>query len=286
MEEWEVISMAKTIAIVGLGLIGGSFAKAFKKNTDCVLLGFNRTRATAEQALADGVIDQIGEPEDLRKADVILLSLYPKASADFVEQNLKYIRPGCIITDDCGIKTYLAERLVPLCREHGFHYVGGHPMAGREVSGYRASTADLYQGASMLLVPTETSPHDVVEEVKALFQQLGFRQLIVTTPEHHDRMIAYTSQLCHIISSAYVKSRAESEHKGYSGGSYRDLTRVAYLNETMWTELFLENAAALVPEIDEVIEHLQEYRDTIAAGDEETLFRLLKEGRERKEQFG
>jgi prephenate dehydrogenase len=138
----------------------------------------------------------------------------------------------------------------------------------------------------MLLVPTEASTDDVVEQVKVLFQRLGFRQMVVTTPAHHDRMIAYTSQLCHVISSAYVKSRAETEHKGYSGGSYRDLTRVAYLNETMWTELFLENAPALVPEIDEMIQHLQEYRDTIAAGDAETLFQLLKEGRERKERFG
>ena len=278
--------MQKTVAIIGLGLIGGSFAKAFRAYTDYRIIGFNRTRATAELALQEGVIDKIGEKEDLADVDFVLLSLYPKASADFVEDNIAFFKPGCIITDDCGIKTYLVERLVPLCREHGLYYVGGHPMAGREVSGYKASTADLYKGASMLLVPTELSPRDILEQTKQLFQQLGFSQIVVTTPEHHDRMIAYTSQLCHIISSAYVKSRAETEHKGYSGGSYRDLTRVAYLNETMWTELFLENAAALVPEIDEVIQHLTEYRDTIAAGDEATLFRLLKEGRERKERFG
>ncbi len=278
--------MSKTVAIIGLGLIGGSFAKAFQQYTDYTVIGFNRTRATAEQAQKDGAIDRIGELEDLREADFILLSLYPKASADFIEEHWQYLKPGCIITDDCGIKSYLVDRLVPLCREHGFHYVGGHPMAGKEVSGYQAATASLYRNASMLLVPTETSPQEVVEEVKSLFMKLGFGQIVVTTPEHHDRMIAYTSQLCHVISSAYVKSRAETEHKGYSGGSYRDLTRVAYLNETMWTELFLENAPALVPEIDEVIQHLTEYRDTIAAGDADTLFRLLREGRERKERFG
>ncbi len=269
-----------------MGLIGGSFAKAFKKYTDFTVIGFNRTRSTAELALKEGVIDKIGEPEDLQHVDFILLSLYPKASADFVENNVEHIKKGCIITDDCGIKTYLVDRLVPICREHGFYYVGGHPMAGKEVSGYKASTAELYKNASMLLVPTELSPKDVVEETKSLFTKLGFGQIVITTPEHHDRMIAYTSQLCHIISSAYVKNRAETEHKGYSGGSYRDLTRVAYLNETMWTELFLENAAALVPELDEVIYHLQEYRDTIAAGDTDTLFRLLREGKERKERFG
>lgn len=282
----EGVCMQKTVAIVGLGLIGGSFAKAFKLHTDFKVIGFNRTRATAELALQEGAIDQIGEPKDLQQADFILLSLYPKASADFIENNLEYIKPGCIITDDCGVKSYLVDRLIPLCKQHGLYYVGGHPMAGKEVSGYKASSAEIYKGASMLLVPTELSPQQVLEEVKAMFQQLGFGQIVVTTPEHHDRMIAYTSQLCHIISSAYVKSRAETEHKGYSGGSYRDLTRVAYLNETMWTELFLENAAALVPEIDEMIEHLTEYRDAIADKKEEELFRLLKEGRERKERFG
>lgn len=278
--------MRKSVAIIGLGLIGGSFAKAFKLHTDYEIIGFNRTRATAEQALEDGVIDKIGETEDLGRVDYILLSLYPQASVDFVINNIDAIKPGCIITDDCGIKTYLVDQLVPLCKEHGLHYVGGHPMAGREVSGYRSSTATLYKGASMLLVPTETSPTEVVEAVKELFIRLGFSQIVTTTPQHHDRMIAYTSQLCHLISSAYVKSRAETEHKGYSGGSYRDLTRVAYLNETMWTELFLENAPALVPEIDEMIGHLMEYREAIANREEEELFRLLKEGRERKERFG
>lgn len=278
--------MGKTVAIVGLGLIGGSFAKAFRQHTDATIIGFNRTRATVELALCEGVIDKIGEPEDLGKVDFILLSLYPKASVDFIVNHLEYIREGCIITDDCGIKTYLVQKLVPICKQHGLHYVGGHPMAGKEVSGYKASSGDLYKGASMLLTPTETSPRDILESVKELFMQLGFGQIVVTTPEHHDRMIAYTSQLCHIISSAYVKSRAETEHKGYSGGSYRDLTRVAYLNETMWTELFLENAPALVPEIDEVIEHLTEYRNAIANGEEKELFQLLKEGRERKERFG
>lgn len=138
----------------------------------------------------------------------------------------------------------------------------------------------------MLLVPTEATTPEALQTVKQLFSEIGFRQLVVTTAEHHDRMIAYTSQLCHVISSAYIKSPSELEHKGYSGGSYRDLTRVAYLNETMWTELFMENKQALVPEIDEVIKHLQEYRDAIAAGDEENLFRLLKDGKKRKEQFG
>lgn len=276
----------KTIAVIGLGLIGGSFAKAFKQYTNHIIIGFNRTRSTAEKALEEGVIDKIGTPENLKEADIILLSMYPKVSCDFIEEHLDELKPGCIITDDCGIKTYLAERLAPLCREHGFSYVGGHPMAGREVSGFQASTADLYKGASMLLVPTEATTPEALQTVKQLFSEIGFRQLVVTTAEHHDRMIAYTSQLCHVISSAYIKSPSELEHKGYSGGSYRDLTRVAYLNETMWTELFMENKQALVPEIDEVIKHLQEYRDAIAAGDEENLFRLLKDGKKRKEQFG
>lgn len=276
----------KTIAVIGLGLIGGSFAKAFKQYTNHTIIGFNRTQNTAEQALKDGVIDKIGTPENLKEADIVLLSMYPKVSCDFIEQHLDDLKPGCIITDDCGIKTYLVERLVPLCREHGLSYVGGHPMAGREVSGFKASIPDLYKGASMLLVPTETTTPETLQTVKQMFSEIGFSQIVVTTAEHHDRMIAYTSQLCHVISSAYIKSPSELEHKGYSGGSYRDLTRVAYLNETMWTELFLENKKALVPEIDEVIKHLQEYRDAIAADNAEMLFRLLRDGKKRKEQFG
>lgn len=278
--------MKKTIAIVGLGLIGGSFARAFRKYTDHTIIGFNRTKSTAEAALEQGVIDEIGTEENLCTADIVLLSMYPKVSCDFVEAHIDSFKPGCIITDDCGIKEYLVDRLTPLCQAHGLYYVGGHPMAGREVSGYKASTAELYKGASMLLVPTEACTEEVLHEVKSLFAQIGFRQLVVTTAAHHDRMIAYTSQLCHVISSAYIKSPTELEHKGYSGGSYRDLTRVAYLNETMWTELFIENRRALVPEIDEVIQHLTEYRDAIAAEDADTLYELLHEGKRRKEQFG
>lgn len=278
--------MKKTIAIVGLGLIGGSFARAFKKYTDHTVIGFNRTKSTAETALQQGAIDAIGTEENLRQADVVLLSMYPKVSCDFVEEHIDSFKPGCIITDDCGVKGYLVERLTGLCREHGLYYVGGHPMAGREVSGYKASTADLYKGASMLLIPTEASTPEIVHSIKSLFAEIGFSQLVITTAEHHDRMIAYTSQLCHIISSAYIKSPSELEHKGYSGGSYRDLTRVAYLNETMWTELFIENRQPLVAEIDEMIHHLTEYRDAIAQEDADTLYTLLHEGKRRKEQFG
>lgn len=278
--------MKKTIAIVGLGLIGGSFARAFKKYTDHIVIGFNRTKSTAETALQQGAIDAIGTEENLRQADVVLLSMYPKVSCDFVEEHIDSFKPGCIITDDCGVKGYLVERLTGLCREHGLYYVGGHPMAGREVSGYKASTADLYKGASMLLIPTEASTPEIVHNIKSLFAEIGFSQLVITTAEHHDRMIAYTSQLCHIISSAYIKSPSELEHKGYSGGSYRDLTRVAYLNETMWTELFIENRQPLVAEIDEMIHHLTEYRDAIAQEDADTLYTLLHEGKRRKEQFG
>ena len=276
----------KTIAVIGLGLIGGSFAKAFKQYTNHIIIGFNRTRSTAEKALEEGAIDKIGTPENLKEADIILLSMYPKVSCDFIEEHLDALKPGCIITDDCGVKTYMAERLVPLCREHGLHYVGGHPMAGREVSGFKASTPDMYKGASMLLVPTDATTPEALQTVKHLFSEIGFSQLVVTTAEHHDRMIAYTSQLCHIVSSAYIKSPSEMEHKGYSGGSYRDLTRVAYLNETMWTELFIENKKPLVAEIDEMIRHLTEYRDAIDQEDADTLFSLLRDGRLRKEQFG
>ena len=274
------------IGIVGLGLIGGSLAKAISQNTDHTVYGTDISEQVVRKAVLVDAIEQPLTDELLPQCDIVIVALYPQATIDYVKEHASLFKKDSIVVDCGGIKQLVCDELIPLAEEHGFLFVGGHPMAGREVSGFKASTPDLYKGASMLLVPTEATTPEALHTVKHLFSEIGFSQLVVTTAEHHDRMIAYTSQLCHIISSAYIKSPSELEHKGYSGGSYRDLTRVAYLNETMWTELFIENKQALVPEIDEVIKHLQEYRDVIAAGDEETLFRLLQDGKKRKEQFG
>ncbi len=278
--------MEKTVTVVGLGLMGGSIAMAVHERTDCAVYGWNRTSAVAQKALEDGVLDGIANDDILKETDLLIVSLYPESTVAYILENLPKLKEGCLIVDLVGVKQSLVERLEKPCHEAGVHYIGGHPMAGREFSGYAFASASLYDGASMILVPTESSPLWAVDELDGFFRQLGFGAVVRCPAAQHDRMIAFTSQLAHVVSSAYIKSPEAVRHNGFSAGSYKDLTRVAKLNETMWTELFLLNRGPLVSEIDEIIHHLTEYRDAIAGGEEETLRRLLKEGREIKESIG
>lgn len=278
--------MEKTVTVVGLGLMGGSIAMAIRERTDCAVYGWNRTAAVAQKAFEDGVIDGVANDETLAETDLLIIGLYPEATVDYLLEKLPKLKDGCLVVDLVGVKKYLIDRLEEPCREAGIHYIGGHPMAGREFSGYAFASADLYDGASMILVPNASSPLWAVDELDGFFRQLGFGTVVRCSAEQHDRMIAFTSQLAHVVSSAYIKSPEAVRHNGYSAGSYKDLTRVAKLNENMWTELFLLNQGPLVTEIDEIIRHLQEYRDAIAGGREEDLCRLLREGREIKESIG
>lgn len=271
------------IGVVGLGLIGGSMAKALKKYTSHMIYGCDIDPETIQAALADGEIDEQIYDNDVSMCDIVFLALYPRQAVEFVKKNLVELKPGCILVDLCGVKRYMAEQLAALCAENGLVYVGGHPMAGREVWGYFVSDADLFQGASMILTPDEATPPAALELLTNLFADVGFGTVNRTTPQDHDAMIAFTSQLAHIVSSAYIKSPRAREHHGFSAGSYKDLTRVAKLNPGMWTELFLENGDMLNREIDTIIEHLTEYRSAIAAGDADRLYTLLDEGRKIKE---
>ncbi|HJB25667.1 MAG TPA: prephenate dehydrogenase [Firmicutes bacterium] len=273
-----------TAAVVGLGLIGGSMAKALSHFTSGRVIGYDWDTQVLEQALASGAIQKIGAPEDLGSCDLVLLALYPQDSVAFVQSHVGYLMENAVVVDLCGVKSVVCGPLFPLAREHGFFFVGGHPMAGKEVSGFSHSDERLFTGASMLLVPDDSTPPELLSDLDRLFRALGFEKVVHTTPENHDQMIAYTSQLAHVVSSAYIKSPTSRKHQGYSAGSFRDLTRVAKLNETMWSELFLENREPLLEEIDTILSHLREYRDAIAANDRETLTRLLREGREIKER--
>ena len=272
------------IGIVGLGLIGASMAKAIEKMGGNLVFGYDLNLDVIAAAISDKTIDRAGKDEDLQSLDMLFLALYPKDSIEFVKRNKDKIAKECILCDFGGVKKIVCDEISKIAKEKGFHFVGGHPMAGRELSGYFASKGDLFDGASMILTPDE-SEMECGEKLAEFFKNLGFGKVVFTTPENHDDMIAFTSQLAHVVSSAYIKSPEASRHEGYSAGSYKDLTRVARLNEFMWTELFLENRAPLVREIDTIINHLTEYREAIAAGDEERLFNLLKDGRERKEQI-
>lgn len=278
--------MIETVVIVGLGLMGGSMAKAIHARTDCKVYGWNRTRSVAEKAVAEGTLDGVADDEALAAADLVIVGLYPQSTIDWMTEYLPRLHPGCLVVDMVGVKRAVVEQATPLALANGVHFVGGHPMAGREFSGYAYATADLFENASMILVQTESSPLWAVDEVDGFFSQLGFGRVVRCSAEQHDNMIAYTSQLCHVVSSAFIKSPEALKHNGYSAGSYKDLTRVAKLNEHMWTELFLLNREPLVREIEEIIGHLQDYRDAIAGNDADRLRALLREGREIKESIG
>lgn len=269
------------IGIVGLGLIGASMAKALVRGGEHRVYGFDINREVMDKAVADGTI--CGEI-DFSKLDIMLLALYPQDSIDFVRNKLGKIPENMILCDLAGVKVKVCKELATLAKQGNFHFVGGHPMAGLELSGYDAAKENLFDGASMILTP-EKNEKETAECLSSLFKSLGFKKVVMTTPENHDDMIAFTSQLAHVVSSAYIKSPEASRHDGYSAGSYRDLTRVARLNENMWTELFLDNREPLTREIETIIAHLTEYRDAIKAGDAEALHKLLKEGRIRKEQI-
>lgn len=277
--------MKRNVVIVGLGLIGGSLAKAFRKYTDCSVAGIDRDESVRDAALASGAVGKIGTEEDLKKADILFLCLYPKADVDFVREHLASIRPGCLVTDTCGVKSRLCPRLAGLAKERGLFFVSGHPMAGKEKNGFAQSDADLFRGASYILVPCG-APRQAVETLKGLAPKLGFARTVETTPEEHDRMIAFTSQVPHVLACSYVMSPRCPGHKGFSAGSYRDVSRVANINETMWAELFLENRETLVEELDTLTGHIAEIRNAVAAGDGAALRALLRRGRLVKEGLG
>ncbi len=278
--------MQKTVLIAGLGLIGGSMAKAIKARTDFRVLGYDISEKVLSDARYLGVIDDAAREEDFAQADFVLVALNPVPTVTFLLRAIPHLRADCIAIDLCGVKCYVCEQVSPAAQAHGIAFIGGHPMAGREFSGFEYACADLYEGASMILVPTDSTTAPALEHAQDFFRALGFGKIVCTTAQQHDDMIAYTSQLAHVVSSAYIQSPEALRHEGYSAGSYKDLTRVARLNEQMWTELFLHNSAPLVRVIDEMIVHLQQYRNAIADGQEDTLRQLLRDGRERKERIG
>ncbi|MBQ4480481.1 MAG: prephenate dehydrogenase/arogenate dehydrogenase family protein [Victivallales bacterium] len=274
------------IGIIGLGLIGGSLAKATKRFTTHPVYVWNRTEATAAKALAEHAADGILDvPEDFAKLDLMILALYPEATIEFVRSHLHELKPGAVIVDTCGTKTLVCRECQKLVASRPeITFIGGHPMAGIEQSGYDASRAELFVRASMLLVPSSNVDKAKLQQVAEFFLSLGFGATKVTAAETHDRVIAYTSQLAHLVASAYIKSPAALKHPGFSAGSFRDMTRVAFLQEAMWTELFLENQEFLLPELDRLLGNLTDFRNALAGKDKGMLLQLLRDGKERKIQ--
>ncbi len=273
-----------TIGVVGLGLIGGSFAKAYHAAGHKVL-AFDTDASILEFAKLSGNVDADLSRENLKDCDLILICVYPQAAVDFLENEGPYIGTHPVVIDCCGTKRVIVEAGMDAAKRFGFTYVGGHPMAGTQYSGFKHARKDMYKGAPMVIVPPTNDDLDLLMRIKELLAPAGFNSITVSSAEKHDEMIAFTSQLAHVVSSAYIKSPTAKAHKGFSAGSYKDMTRVAWLNPEMWAQLFLDNKDYLADEIDALIENLTAYKEAVAAGDKEALIKLLDEGRRRKEEI-
>ncbi len=275
--------MPMYIGIVGLGTIGGSFAKAIKAYSEHTVYGADSNEEAVGYATFSGTIDGVLNEKNVGVCDLLLLALYPQAAADYLERVSPLLKKGGVVMDCCGVKRAIFDRCHSLAKQNGFTFIGGHPMAGAVASGFQASREKMFKGASMILVRDSADTEKALPDgLTDLFLEIGFNRLIVATPEEHDRMIAFTSQLPHIISNAYVKSPSAQKHRGFSAGSFRDMARVADLNVPMWTELFLENADFLAEELDILIEHLTAYQKALREHDEQALRDCLLEGVECK----
>lgn len=272
-----------TVGILGLGLIGGSLARAYTKAGHTVLAADKDTSILDFAILAD-VVDAPLTRENIKDCDLILLAIFTDAAATWLEENATYIRKDALVIDCCGIKENICDRCFPVAEKHGFTFIGGHPMAGSHFSGFKYSRSNLFQGAPMVLVPPRYDDPVLLSQVKEALAPCNFGSFSVTTAIEHDKMIAFTSQMPHIVSNAYIKSPTALSHKGFSAGSYKDLTRVAWLNPQMWAELFLSNRDNILAELAIYIENLKKYQTAIENNDEDMLISLLDEGKQRKEE--
>ena len=271
-----------TVGIVGLGLIGGSFAKAYHAAGHTVL-AFDIDRSTYDFAVLSGTVNGPLTDETLSTCDLILIAVIPSAAVGYLKQHAAHIGPKPVVIDCCGTKRVVCAACFPLAKEHGFTYLGGHPMAGTHNSGFKYATPTMFHNAPMVLVPENHNDIQLLSRVKDLLAPAGFSRFSITTAEQHDEMIAFTSQLAHVVSNAYIKSPTAGLHKGFSAGSYKDMTRVAWLAPRMWAELFLENKEYLMTELNTLIDNLRQYQDAMERNDLPGLVQLLDEGRRRKE---
>lgn len=271
------------IGIVGLGLIGGSLAKAIKKNNCGICYGLDINATTISAALAQESIDEAISANQISQCDVVMVCLYAQETIDFILANKENFKKGAIVIDTCGVKTAIVSAVEDELAQAGVRFLGCHPMAGREFSGFAYAVDNLFEKASFIMTPTDNTPMSAVKEISNLAYSIGFAKCVVSSPEEHDEVIAFTSQLAHVVSSAYIKSPSLLKQSGFSAGSFKDLTRVAKLNEDMWTTLFIMNKEPLISEIDHIISSLSQYRDAIDSEDFTLLHHLLKEGRELKE---
>lgn len=270
------------IGIVGLGLIGGSLAKAYKRAGKLVY-GCDKDHLTTELALMAKAIDKELITGNIKECNVIFLAIPPKQAVKWMEENGSELTADNLVIDCCGTKRRVCEGGVKLSQKYGFQYAGGHPMAGLQFGGFKNSKEDLFDGALFAVVPSDPNNLRMLQKIKEVVLLAGFSKVSYTTAENHDKIIAFTSQMAHVVSNAFIKSEtAREEGTKISAGSYRDFTRVAYLDANMWTELFMENKDYLKKEIDVLCEELKKYSKALEDNDADRLHQLLEEGKERK----
>lgn len=272
------------IGIVGLGLIGGSFAKAITKKTTHNCYAMDKNEATINTAIADGVIKGKLNTKNLAQMDITIVCLYVNDTINYIRDNKNNFKQNSIIIDVAGIKENVVNELSPALEGINVHFIGCHPMAGREFSGYQYSQAELFNGASFILTPTDKTPAKAVDVIINLAKNIGCENIVKATPEEHDAIIAFTSQLAHVVSNSYIKSPTSQKELGFSAGSFLDLTRVAKLNSEMWADLFLQNKKALTFEIDTILANINNLKIAIQEDNKEELISLLDEGSRLKEQ--
>lgn len=273
------------IGVIGLGLIGGSFCRAIKRKTDHKVYGMDLSESTMMKANLVEAIDETLSIDNANKLDMLIIALYPQATIDCLNKFVPYLKDGAVVLDCSGNKRKVCEHMELLSKEYAnIQFMGGHPMAGKEFSGFSHSSHALFEKASMLLVPIHNDIETLVK-IKSLMIELGFEGVVITNSKEHDEMISYTSQLAHIVSSSYVNNPLVNEHYGFSAGSFKDMTRVAKLNPEMWTELMLDNKDYLVPQIELLIKNLEEFAKVLENKDEEGLTKLLDAGRILKEDI-
>jgi len=274
--------MNGVVGIAGLGLIGGSMAKAIKGRTDFSVFGFDTGAGILDLAQKEGVIDGVLTDAVFGECGLILVALYPEEVITYCKNIFGHLRPGTIVVDMAGVKTRICEELSAPAHDNGISFIGGHPMAGIEKSGYKNSFAGLFEGAAMILCEDEFTEEQTLSELSTFFLKLGFGSIKISSAREHDEIIAYTSQLAHLVSSTYIKSDTANRRHGFSAGSFKDLTRVAKLDADMWAELFLENKENLLKEIDICLKNMLDYRDALVSSDELALRELLRSGSELK----
>lgn len=275
----------KTVAVVGLGLIGGSIAMALRGFEDYEIVGVVRSQRTYDYASANAVADRVtmDDTQAVREADVTWLCLPPQAILDFMEAHKNDFKPGSLVTDVCGVKTAIVERAK--CLPAGVDFIGCHPMAGKEVSGVQNAEKAMFRDAHFILTPTAENDPAHVALMERMGKYMGFRDVVRATPEEHDAIIAYTSQVMHIMAVAVCDDPDLFTCKGFEGGSFRDCTRVAALDVPLWTELFSLNAPALCKVIKTLEDNLRSYREAIESGDRAALSAKLQYSSDRKRKM-